>query len=87
MIAGYFKNSGNASRLKGNERVLKRIEEIRSQAAECVVINKAWVLQTLRDNALIAMGFKKKLQRLSPARWLNLKSPIAKRRQRIERSN
>jgi len=28
VIAGYLKNSVNASRLKGNERVLKRIEEI-----------------------------------------------------------
>lgn len=58
-IAGYSKNRRNASRLKANEDIRKRIEEILSQAAEYAAVTKAWVLETLRDNALIAMGLKK----------------------------
>jgi len=39
MLAGYAKNDGNAARLKGNERVRARIEEIIAGSArrECVV--------------------------------------------------
>jgi hypothetical protein len=37
MLAGYAKNDGNAARLKGNERVRARIEEILAVGAPSVV--------------------------------------------------
>lgn len=57
--AGYKANDGNAIRLKGNEKVARRIAEIEQQRTERVVektaIDAAWVLQKavdLHDKAL-----------------------------------
>lgn len=38
VIAGYKKNDGNAVRLKGNERILARVSDIQSLAADKTVV-------------------------------------------------
>lgn len=54
-LAGYEPNDGNASRLKGNERISARVDEILGRAAERVEIDRAWVLERLIENANRAM--------------------------------
>jgi phage terminase small subunit len=46
-LAGYSKNTGNASRLNGNERVRARVAELQAEAAvnsrsRCKVFAKNW---------------------------------------------
>ena len=64
--AGYPRNSGNASRLRLNERVDARITELMAQkvgaarladlsAAERAGVDQFWVLRNLRTNAVMAM--------------------------------
>lgn len=47
VIAGYVKNDGNAIRLKGDERILSRIDELLSKSAEKAMISIESVLSEL----------------------------------------
>lgn len=47
IAAGYTENRGNASRLKANENIMKRVDEILGASAERVEITKARVLEEL----------------------------------------
>ncbi|API59531.1 hypothetical protein BSL82_09580 [Tardibacter chloracetimidivorans] len=47
IAAGFKENRGNASRLKANESIVKRVDEILSASAERVEITKARVLEEL----------------------------------------
>lgn len=47
VIAGYKANDGNAVRLKGNERILRRVEEIVAAAAKAAEVTVQRVLQEL----------------------------------------
>ncbi len=47
--AGYKRNEGNAIRLKGNEKVIARLAELKREAAEVATMDRAWVLQQMRD--------------------------------------
>src|SRR5229473_3681390 len=51
--AGYKANDGNASRMKGNERILARVQEIVGRAAERAEID---VERILRELAAIAFS-------------------------------
>lgn len=53
--AGYQPSRKNASRLKANEDIQARIEELLSRAADGVVLSKQWVLERLVENANRAM--------------------------------
>jgi phage terminase small subunit len=57
--AGYKRNRFNASRLRTNEHVLRRVQELNGKASEKAVLDKAWVLERLMKNARIAMGEEK----------------------------
>lgn len=46
--AGFKRNSGNANRLKGNERIQARVEELKEASAERAEIDRALVLQNIR---------------------------------------
>jgi hypothetical protein len=46
--AGYKRNEGNAIRLKGNEKVIARLAELKHEAAEAATIDRAWVLREMR---------------------------------------
>jgi phage terminase small subunit len=48
--AGYKANDGNASTLKGNQRVLDRVAELQSRIVESVVLTREWVIEELIDN-------------------------------------
>lgn len=48
--AGYKANDGNASTLKGNQRVLDRVAELQSRIVEDVVLTREWVIEQLIDN-------------------------------------
>lgn len=66
--AGYKANRGNATRLKANESVVKRLEELQKTVTEKVVeavkVDRQWVIETLLRNARICMGDEKvKLQK------------------------
>lgn len=45
--AGFKRNEGNAIRLKGNERVLARVEELKAEAAKGVVYGLAQMREDL----------------------------------------
>lgn len=47
-LAGFKENRGNASRLKSNESIMKRVAEIQGRAAERAEITQADVLNELR---------------------------------------
>lgn len=49
--AGFGQHRGNASRLKGNESIAARVEELLGRAATRVEISKSWVLGKLVENA------------------------------------
>src|SRR4051794_3253803 len=53
VLAGYKANDGNASRLKGNERILARVQEIAGRAAERAEVS---LERTLRELAAIAFS-------------------------------
>lgn len=53
--AGYAPNRGNAIRLKTNESVAKRVEELKSRIADGVVLSRQWVIERLVENAERAM--------------------------------
>jgi hypothetical protein len=52
VAAGYKRNSGNAIRMKGNERVASRVAELKQLAAERVIISEAEVMQEVTDIAM-----------------------------------
>jgi hypothetical protein len=56
--AGFRANRGNAIRLKANERVVKRVEELQGRAVEGVQISKQWVMEQLVDNVVKAKEAK-----------------------------
>lgn len=43
--AGYSANMGNASRLKGNEKVMKRVAELQASAADGAEITLQWLIK------------------------------------------
>jgi phage terminase small subunit len=53
VLAGYKANDGNATRLKGNERILARVQEIVGRAAERAEVS---LERTLRELAAIAFS-------------------------------
>jgi phage terminase small subunit len=55
-LAGYRPNRGNATTLKANQSVRDRVEELTERAADKAVIDKAWVLDRLRQNAETCMA-------------------------------
>ena len=55
-IAGYAPNRGNATRLKANEAIKKRVAELQGKAEDRAVVDRAWVLERLMRNVRIAMG-------------------------------
>jgi phage terminase small subunit len=64
--AGYSANSGNASRLNGNERVIARVDELmalvqkmRSRSLHAVVLDRQWVVQQLIEVVFTAKAQEK----------------------------
>lgn len=61
--AGYKPHRGNASRMRTDESIVRRLEELQKTVTEKVVkavqIDRAWVLERLMLNAQICMGEKK----------------------------
>ncbi len=57
--AGYKRNNGNAIRLKGNEQVAARIDELKAEAAKVAVLDKAWELIELRRTYEMSIGERK----------------------------
>lgn len=53
--AGYNDNYGNASTLKGNQKVQDRVAELQNRAAAGVVLKREWVIERLIENADRAM--------------------------------
>lgn len=50
--AGYKRNDSNAATLhNGNKRIRDRVAELKTASANKVVMNGAWVLAKLRENA------------------------------------
>ena len=56
--AGYAQNRGNATRLKANESVLKRVEELQGKAAEKVVITVESLCAELDEARALASSIK-----------------------------
>jgi phage terminase small subunit len=50
-LAGYSENRGNATRMKANESVHARVQELTERAAEKAVLTKSWVIERLMTNA------------------------------------
>lgn len=61
--AGFKPNRGNASRLKANDSVKKRLEELQqkvtAKVVETVTVERKWVIEALIENAEIALGRRK----------------------------
>lgn len=51
VLAGYKANDGNASTLKGKQKVASRVAELQAMVAERVVVDREWVLAKLIENA------------------------------------
>ena len=56
VLAGYTANDGNASRMKGNERILARVQEIVGRAAERAEVSLERVLRELAAIAFSDIG-------------------------------
>lgn len=71
MAAGYKPNDGNAIRLKGNERVAARVDELLGKVADKTVVTVARVLQELSRLGLadIRNGFDADGNLLPPQEW------------------
>jgi hypothetical protein len=54
--AGYSENSGNATRLKGNESVRKRVDELRDEIARAEMVTAEEVIRGLRKVIAISLG-------------------------------
>ncbi len=52
--AGFKPNDGNASTLKGNQKVLKRVQELQERVASGVVLERQWIIEQLIDNVSLA---------------------------------
>lgn len=48
--AGYSENRGNASRLKSNENILKRVDELQERVVADILLTREWVIEQLIDN-------------------------------------
>ncbi len=71
MAAGYKPNDGNAIRLKGNERVAARVDELLGKVADKTVVTVTRVLQELSRLGLadIRNGFDADGNLLPPQEW------------------
>lgn len=49
-LAGYSANRGNAIRLKANERVMKRLQELQGRAASAVIVTVADIARQLDED-------------------------------------
>lgn len=49
--AGYTPNRKNASRLKTDEDIQRRVEELQSRATEGIIVTKQWLIEQLIDTA------------------------------------
>jgi phage terminase small subunit len=54
-LAGFKANRGNATRLKANESIVARLDELQGRAESKAVVDRAWVLKHLRTNAETCM--------------------------------
>lgn len=52
--AGYTPNSGNACRLKGNEKIQARLSELQARAEKQAMLDRAGVLKELLENMRLA---------------------------------
>jgi phage terminase small subunit len=68
VLAGYKANDGNASRLKGNERISARVQEIVGRAAERAEVSLERVLRELAaiDQAELIRGHQSGLTAAIP---------------------
>jgi len=57
--AGYAPNRGNATRMKANESVMKRVGEIQSRATERTLVTIESITQELEAARLLAMADEK----------------------------
>lgn len=61
--AGYKPHRGNASRMRADENIQKRLEELQKtvekRVVEAVKIDRQWVIETLLRNTRICMGDEK----------------------------
>src|SRR5215472_16953811 len=53
-LAGYSKNTGNASRLNANESIQRRVSELQAQAAAKTEVTLETILADLVDAAAVA---------------------------------
>ena len=53
--AGYKRDRGNAARLTANDSIQKRVAEIQDKAAETAEVNKAWIMERLKETVERAM--------------------------------
>lgn len=56
--AGFKPNRGNASKMKANQIILKRLEEIQERMTTAIVINREYVVDRLKQNVERAMQFE-----------------------------
>jgi phage terminase small subunit len=68
VLAGYKANDGNAIRLKGNERLLARVQELLGRSAARAEVTVASILNGLRRPASLRPRSISRLQLLRP-RW------------------
>lgn len=59
MEAAGYGDPRNSTRLTKNDEIRKRVDELQGNAAEKAELSRAWVLEHLMHNALVAVGAKK----------------------------
>lgn len=61
--AGYAPNRGNATRLKQNDSILKRLKELQETVTERVIesvkLERQWIIEALIENAEACLGRRK----------------------------